>query len=456
MKTRLRNLWEVLRSTFWIVPALMTMAAVALSFGLIALDETVRDRVLEDVGWLWAGGPEGARALLSTVAGSMITVAGVVFSITIVALSLASSQFGPRLLRNFVRDTGNQIVLGTFIATFVYCLLVLRTVRGDDGQQFVPAIAITAALVLAMASLGVLIYFIHHVAASIQVSPLITVVSEELLYAIDRLFPQELGHGDPEPARQPLAAQLPERFEPQARRVNAARSGYLQAVDGEGLMDLATEYDLIVHVNHRPGHFVVQGGALAMVWPGDRLDERRAGKIREAFLIGAERTLTQDVEFALDQLVEVAVRALSPGTNDPFTAMACIDRLGEALCRLAERALPSSGRYDDSGQLRVVAYPFSFADATEAAFDQIRQYGRSSTAVTIRLLEVIAAVAAYTSREEDRAALLQQANMVKRGSQKAIPEERDRQEVEARYQAVERALEQRWAPSQPCRSSTRR
>jgi uncharacterized membrane protein len=413
----------------------MTLVAVALSFALVALDEAVRDRVLEHLGWVWAGGPEGARALLSTVAG-------VVFSITIVALSLASSQFGPRLLRNFMRDTGNQVVLGTFIATFVYCLLVLRTVRGSEDAQFVPAIAITGALVLAITSLGVLIYFIHHVAASIQVTHLITVVSHDLLHAIDRLFPEKIGYGGSEP-QDWRKARFPEGFEREARPVSAARSGYLQAIDSEGLMHLATEHDLILRVTPRPGQFVIQGSALVSAWPGERVDERLAEKIHDAFIVGAERTLTQDVEFAVDQLVEVAVRALSPGVNDPFTAMTCIDRLGEALCQLAERVLPSPSRYDVDGRLRVVVHPITFTGVTDAAFNQIRQYGRGSAAVTIRLLEVIAGVGAHASREEDRAALLQQARMIRRGSEEAIPEERDRKDVEAWYRAVERVLEQR-------------
>jgi uncharacterized membrane protein len=191
MKTKLLKLWDSLRATFWLVPTLMAIMAIGLSFAMVALDEAVGNRVLEKVGWVWAGGPEGARGLLSTVAGSMITVAGVVFSITIVALSLASSQYGPRLLRNFVRDKGNQIVLGSFIATFVYCLLVLRTVRGDDGAHFVPAIAITLGMVLTLASLGVLIYFIHHVSISIQAATIIGLVSHELNEVIERLFPEK-------------------------------------------------------------------------------------------------------------------------------------------------------------------------------------------------------------------------------------------------------------------------
>ncbi len=149
---------------------------------------------VDKLGWIYTRGPDGARAVLSTIAGSMITVAGVVFSVTIVALSLASNQFGPRLLRNFMRDRGNQIVLGTFVATYLYCLLVMRTVQGMDGSQFVPHLSVTVAILMAVASLGVLIYFIHHVAVSIQAPELIANVAHELHEAIDRLFPEELGY----------------------------------------------------------------------------------------------------------------------------------------------------------------------------------------------------------------------------------------------------------------------
>jgi uncharacterized membrane protein len=439
MTTRLRTLAEALHATFWVIPVLMTLAAITLSFALVTLDEAVRDPALAQVGWIWHGGPEGARTLLSTVAGSMITVAGVVFSVTIVALSLASSQFGPRLLRNFMRDTGNQIVLGTFIATFVYCLLVLRTVRGNGTQEFVPSIAITGGVALALVSLGVLIYFIHHVSASIQVTHLITVVSRDLLAAIDRLFPETLGHGARDAPRPPNVPPF-EDLGREAHPVRAAQSGYMQAIDSDGLMQLAAAHDLMLHVTHRPGHFVVRGTALVTVWCQGGVDEGVAEGVQEAFILGAERTLTQDVEFAVDQLVEVAVRALSPGVNDPFTAMTCIDRLGEALCRLAERVLPSPDRSDAHGTLRVLADPVTFAGLADAAFTQIRQYGRSSAAVTIRLLETLAVVAARTSRPEDRAALHHHALLIARGAQQALPEEWGRQVVDERYRAVERAL----------------
>jgi uncharacterized membrane protein len=442
MKTKLLKLWDSLRATFWLVPTLMAIMAIGLSFAMVALDEAVGNRVLEKVGWVWAGGPEGARGLLSTVAGSMITVAGVVFSITIVALSLASSQYGPRLLRNFVRDKGNQIVLGSFIATFVYCLLVLRTVRGGDGAHFVPAIAITLGMVLTLASLGVLIYFIHHVSISIQAATIIGLVSHELNEVIERLFPEKIAEKTPETTELPQDVHLPAAIAREARQAIAAGTGYLQAIDYDALMDIATEGELLLQVKHRPGHFVIRGSTLVMVWPGACMDERLSAKMNVAFILGKERTLIQDIEFAVDQLVEVAVRALSPGTNDPFTAMRCIDRLAEALCQLAERRFPPPYQYDDHGKLRVIAYPIAFADVTDVAFNQIRQYGRTSVAVTIRLLEVIAHIATRVQRQDDRAALLRHAIMVERGSQDGLSEEWDRRDVQERYQAALRALEQ--------------
>jgi uncharacterized membrane protein len=423
----------------------MALVAVALSFAMVGLDKVIQDKALEDIGWIWAGGPEGARALLSAVASSMITVAGVVFSITMVVLTVTSSQFGPRLLRNFMRDTGTQVVLGTFVATFLYCVLVLRTIRSDNGAAFVPYIAVTAGIALALASLGILIFFIHHTSASIQVSNVIARVGHELEYAIDRFFPQEIGQEAPEPQQGEYTAMLPEGFVSQTSAVVAAANGYLQAIDSATLLQRAQEYDCLLHVQRRPGHFVAHGDALVLVWPGERLDAALAESLQAAFILGPERTATQDMEFPVHQLVEIAVRALSPGINDPFTAIMCVDRLGAALCQLAERAIPSPYRYDEERQLRVIAYPVTFVGVADAALQQIRQYGRSSVAVTLRLLETIAVVAARTHREEDRTALQRQAMMIARGSWEGIPEAWDRQAVEERYQAALQALEQRRA-----------
>jgi len=443
MKTRIVNIWDALNSSLWFVPSLMALVTTGLSFATLAIDWTVKQKTIEQAGWLWAGGPSGAREILSTIAGSMITVAGVAFSITIVVMTLASSQFGPRLLRNFMRDTSNQVVLGTFISTFIYCLLILRTIRDDGASEFVPHISVTLGIVSALASLGVLIYFIHHVSVSIQAPIVIARVAEELDRGIARLFPEKVGQNTGEQGNKEPASDLPPDFLRQASAVQSSATGYLQAVAAEALMAIAEENDLVLRLNYRPGHFVVQGTALVLVWPKERVSPQLVDKVNSSFIIGPERTEAQDVEFSVHQLVEVAVRALSPGINDPFTAVTCADRLGAALCRLAAREIPSPYRYDARNKLRVIAPGVTFADVTDAAFNQIRQYGRSSASVTIRLLEVLAVVARQVQTEEDRAALLRQAIMIERGSREGLAEEQDRKNVEERYQSFLTALDEK-------------
>lgn len=436
-RARFIHVWESLRTSFWFVPTLMTAGGVALSFAAVHLDEKVKYAWVRTVGWLWAGGAEGARAVLSTIAGSMITVAGVAFSITIVALTLASSQFGPRLLRSFVRDLGNQVVLGTFISTFVYCLLVLRTVRGGDGTEFVPYLSVTLGVAFALANLGVLIYFIHHVATSIQAESLIAAVAGELQESIAAMFPQALGEpatAAPAAARDPS---LPEEGEGLA--VEARRSGYVEAIDDGVLMTLARDEDLVLELLRSPGRFVLEGGALARVWPPDR-GRGAADRIRGAFILGARRTPTQDPEYAVHQLVEIAVRALSPGINDPFTTMTCLDWLGAALSKMAGREIPAPHRYDDRGRLRVIARGVDFPAMADAAFNQIRQYGHGSVSVLLRLLDTLAAVGESARRAGDRDCLRRHADLVAADARHALVNEQDLHEVEERHAAALRVL----------------
>ena len=430
----IRHYWEALRTSYWFVPAVMTALAAVLAIFAVRADENIQEHWLIKADWIYTGSAEGARQLLAAVAGSMITVAGVVFSINVVALSMASSQFGPRLLRNFMRDRGNQIVLGTFIATFVYCLLVLRTVRGQEGSIFVPHLAVTGAVLLALASVGVLIYFIHHAAVSVQAPVVVANVGRELQESIDTLFPENLGDA-PHEAEPDCDDVIPENFETEARPVPAGSDGYLQVIDDKKLMELAAEHELLIRVVHRPGHFVIECGPLALVWPAP--DDEMIQRIRDCFAIGAQPTPTQDAEYVINQLVEVAVRALSPGINDPFTATACIDRLGAALARLGGRKIPSPFRYEDQGRLRIIAYPLTFADMADAAFRQIRQNGRSHAAVLIRMLETFAVVWKHARRPEDKAALLSHAALVRQCADD-LPQAADRNDVYARCEAIRR------------------
>lgn len=419
----------------------MVAGAILLAVVTVTVDEKMSDEWLGDGAWIYTGSAEGASTILGTIAGSMITVAGVVFSLTLVVLTLTSSQFGPRLLRNFMSDAVNQVVIGTFVSTFLYCLLVLRTIRHEGPSEFVPHLSVTVSVLLALASVGVLIFFIHHVAVSIQADEVVSRVSSELRSGINRLFPEEIGQEKRELPVTRCEPGLPENFDRDAASVTATRDGYLQLVDSETLMELAEENDVVLQLVFRPGHYVVDGSQLLRIWPADRATEKFAKEANSAFVLGNRRTPVQDIEFAVSQLVEVAVRALSPGINDPFTAISCVDRLSSALSRIAQREMPSSVRYDKNGIVRIVAPATSFAAITDAAFNQIRQNARTTASVTIRLLEAIADIAKVTTRDEDRNALRRHAEMIARGAREGLPEEADREVVEERLAAVMEALD---------------
>ena len=386
VKTRFLKLWDDIRSSYWFIPLLMALGAIVLSFVVTAIDGYVGTDWIEDVGWLYGNKPEGARALLSTIAGSMITVAGVVFSITVAAVVYASGQYGPRLLTNFMRDRGSKVTLGTFIATFLYCILVLRTVRAADEMPqgetpasdvlgaFVPHVAILTAVGLALASIVVLIYFIHHIPQSIHVSHVIAEIGEVLAARIDELFPERLGEPATPPHPGDAPAGLPDAFHEHAAPLTSTAVGYLQRLDEGVLLEAAGRYDLLLDLRYRPGDFVDDGSTLLLAWPAERLTDESARALRGAFATGRSRTAVQDVRFLVDELVEIAGRALSPGINDPFTAISCLQWLGNALQRLARRQLPGPRRYDADGRLRVVARPTTYADFVEAVFGQLRPY----------------------------------------------------------------------------------
>jgi uncharacterized membrane protein len=437
---KLTKIWDSLHSSYWFLPTIFAFIAIALAFTMLWLDVQGYYGFIEEWGWMYSVGTDGAREVLSAVASSTIGVAGTAFSITIVALQLASSNFGPRLLRNFMQDTGNQIVLGTFIGTFIYSLLVLRTIRGDgdDFDKFVPQLSVTVGLLLAIASIGVLIYFIHHASTIIQVSHVIADTSKELDRAIERLFPEKLGRSASQPRLE--EEDIPADFDVNTYGVKAKDSGYLQAIDNEELMKLACKQNLIFRLNYRPGKFVVPGNEWIVIYPRKCVTRKLLKKLDDTLILGKERTEQQDVEFPIEQLVEIALRALSPSLNDPFTAIRCIDRLSAGLSHLAQKDFPSPYRYDNQGNLRVIAESVTFVGILDTAFNQLRQNGKSDVAVTIRLLEAIAIIARYTPTQKERGTLLRHAEMIWQDSQQAISAESDKQDIEEKYQIVEKAL----------------
>ncbi len=427
---------ESLKGSFWFIPVLMICGAMIMSFNMVVLDRELQVGTLRFYGFMFAVSPDGARSVLSTIAGSMMTVAGVTFSITIVVLNLASSQFGPRLLRNFMKDRGTQFVLGTFVASFIYCLLVLRSVNTVGQNTFVPSFSVSFAVILAFLNVGVLIYFIHHIAVSIQADEVIAAVSRELHRSIRTIFPEKLGEA-PGDIIDPIAELQKENVSHfNMQSLAAGDDGYIQVINIETLVAIAKENDLLIGNALRAGQFVVTGSTLAIISSEKDFPEDLSDKIIGAYIIGDRRTPKQDPEYSIHQLVEVAVRALSPGVNDPYTAIDCIDQLGSALCLLAGRKIPGENRFDDNGQLRLIIKPFTFVGMLNASFDQIRQYGRQSVAVTVRLIETLTVIAGQTRRPTQRKSILRQAKMVLRSSHTALPEKNDKEDVLQRYRLL--------------------
>ncbi|MEX2570464.1 MAG: DUF2254 domain-containing protein [Gemmatimonadota bacterium] len=441
MYTKISGAWNDLRASYWFIPALMSVGAVILSVVLLRVDRQIGADIPPGAWYIFGGGPEGARALMSSIVTAMISATSIVFSITIVALTLASGQFGSRLLRNFMRDRSNQVTLGTFIATFVYALLALRSIRSVDDGEFVPPVTITAGVLLVFASVGVLIYFIHHVAESIQADRLIATTAYELRKAIERLYPAALGDPPPPQIDTP-EAELPADFAENRFTVRAEEENVLQAIDTERMLEVARKRDLIVELHFRPGDFIQEGAALASVWPRSADEQEVHRQVRLAIVVGTHRTLQQDAEFGIHQLVEIAVRALSTGINDPFTAMSCIDRLASALAWLTGRSFPARYRHDDAhdGKLRVIADTTSFAGFVDSAFNQIRQSAGHSAAVYIRLLEALATVASRAVTVEQRTAVRKHADLVRDAALRALDADQDKNDVEERHSIVSRAL----------------
>lgn len=431
---------EVLRTSLWFVPSLLVVAAGALFCVTYALDRAVDANAFSLPSWVNTGGTDAARTILTAIAAAVITVVGVVFSITILALQLASTQFGPRMLRNFIRDRGTQLTLGTFVATFVFSVLALGSVSNKPSGTFVPHISVSVAIVLLLVDLGVLIYFIHHVARSIQLTEVVYAIARDLDQAIRDLRTEEVSPPRTSEALEPVVNEINARLDREGVELPAPSSGYLQGIGHARIVEIAAHCDAVVRFSRRPGHFVVRGRPLATAWPSEVApDVTRA--LADAHITGPHRTLQQDPQLAIDQLVEIAIRALSPAVNDTFTALTCIDWLGDGLGKIASRPLPHGVYRDASGRVRVLDVPLRFDRLLNHGFDKIRQAGRGMPAVAVRQLEGLSAVAACTIDETQRLAIARQAEMILRSADEAITEPNDRDDVRRAHRQVIDTLE---------------
>jgi uncharacterized membrane protein len=418
MHARFRKTAQDLLNAFWVLPAVLVLVGIAGSIGTVVLDrrEAVPSWLVER--WLYGGGDNGARALLGAIASSTIGVAGTVFSITVAALTLASNQMGPRLLRNFMRDRGNQATLGVFLGTFAYALVALRTVRGEDEGGFIPHLTLTIGSLLAFGCIGMLIYFVHHVASRINVDTVIDLVYADLRHAIATLT-VEAPQPDP-PSGHPWCHGMP---------IAEQGGGYLQQLDEDGLADWAAERGTTVRLLTRTGDFVFPGVPVALVRPPT---EGAEAAVRGATALGPHRVLAGDLESAVRQLVEVAVRALSPGINDPQTAMSVVERLGSALCETAPRHLPTGVVLRDGNPV-LVRNATDYGGLTDAMFHTIRQNAAGTAPVLIRMLEVLTAVARCERRPERLAALQRHAGLILADGRRSVPNTSDRADLVNRH-----------------------
>jgi len=422
----LQSIWDHLRSSLWFLPSLLVIGAIVLALGLIEIDSRI-DLTHLQMRWprLFGAGAAGSRGMLSAIASSMITVAGVAFSITIVALALASSQYTSRILRNFMRDRANQTVLGIFLGIFVYCIVVLRTIRGGDEGSFVPSLAVLFAVVLSVVGIGCLIFFIHHIASSIQAESIIQSAANETFEAIDRLFPAEMG----EAASDATEAE-PGLGGSNWRPIRAKQTGYIQVVDSDGLLQFACEQNTIVRMERGVGEFVVEGTPLVSLTGTGQLDEKSTDSMNALYTIDRHRTTLQDAGFGVRQIVDVALKALSPGVNDTTTAVTCVNYLTAVLARLAARHVEVPYRMDH-GELRVIARGPTFPDLLGEAFDQIRQNAEGNVAVLFSLLWAMEVVAERTRNAGRLKALARQTAQIAEVATRSIPSPGDREGIEA-------------------------
>jgi uncharacterized membrane protein len=389
IRARLAELVEDVRGSYWFVPALLALLGFSAGLLLVYIDATVGDDWMGRFEWFYGSRPAGARSLLSTVAGSTITVAGVVFSITLAAVTYASGQYGPRLLTYFIRDKGNQVTLGVFIGTFLYCLVVLRTIRSAEEasadsagalrEAFVPHLAMFGALALAITSIAVLIYFVHHVTDGIHINNVIARIGRRLLADI-----AERCHENAE-RRLPRA----EHDFASGALIRSDRTGYVESIDEQALVKIAEEHDVLLSVLVMAGDFVHRGRPLLRV---DASDAKDLAESVELFSISRKRSALQDLRFPINELVELAARALSPGVNDPFTAIACMDWLGAALIDLSAMPQPAAAIADEQGHVRLIMPRLGYADYVDAAIGRLRPYAARDANASAHLLKTLSMV----------------------------------------------------------------
>lgn len=442
MSTRFRQYWQLLQESLWFVPGLLVLTLFSLAYGLVEFDAHTSWNGAKRFPLLFGTGADGARGMLSAIAGSMLTVATLAFSLTLSTISQISSQYSPRVLRNFMRDRVNQVVMGYFVGVFAYCLIVLGTIRGTDEVKFVPATAVLVGLLLALGGVAALIFFIHHIAESLQTGTIVRHIFHETNKAIADLFPDRFG----EPIDDPQKAEAALRYTQEQRGWRpfaSAQTGYLQQVDTEGLLKWATQHRVVLRIEQEMGAFVGEDTVLFSVRSGMERPEPEQADWPDDLLsyvsIGRHRNIEQDVAFGIQQLVDVTLKALSPGINDTTTAIMAVDYLGAIGEQLARREFPARLRSDGT-HLRVLVQSADFEAYIRLAFDLPRINAKGNHAVFRRLMRALSLVATTVRNDDRKPIIREQVNLLMNYAEQTLTTDYEKQQV----RALHKTLTQTW------------
>ncbi len=435
-----RYRWDSLKVSFWFAPAIMALGAVLLAWTMYWIDGRIPNEVLQDSHFVLSGTVGEMRSALLSWAGTVLATAGVVFTLLTLPLSTVAAQYGSRLLRLFLGDRTAQFVLGMFVATFVYCVAAALSIPPVQVEPQAPQLTTTLGLYLMLATFATLILLVQHVSTMLQAPNIAAAAGADLLEVVSAEIAEDGTHnadGVGGWKSAPGAEGTPEvQAEPAGYPVRVTSTGYIQYIDPTAMFALAREKNLVVRLLHQPGHFVRLGAVVALVWPAGRVDPQVAKLIRRAYQIGNVRTPTQDIEYAVNQLTEMAVRAMSPAINDPFTAMTCLDHVGAGLVEFIRRGDKGSHYFDRGGRLRLVLEPVTFAALLSAAFDMLRHASCDNASVLLHMLEVIDVIGQETQSPEARRQLLCHVGLILAESQAGALIEHDRQLIAQRGEAL--------------------
>jgi uncharacterized membrane protein len=423
--------WDRLKVSFWFAPVVMSLGAILLAWVLYWLDGQIPNEMLDSSRVILAAPPGEIRTMLVNMAGTILATAGVVFTLLTLPLSTVAAQYGSRLLRVFLGDRTTQLVLGMFVGTFVYCLAAALSIPPAVVEPEGPQITATVGLLLMLATFSSLILLVQHISTMLQAPNIAAAAGAELRNVVRAEIPEEIRSGGQNFAKAGEAL-----VEADGYAVQVRRTGYIQYIDPDTLFGLAKEKNLVIRLQHKPGYFVWRDTVVALVWPAGHVDEELDQEIRQAFRLGSSRTPTQDVAYAVNQLVEMAVRAMSPAINDPFTAMTCLDYIGEGLALFIRQGEKDPYFHDQNGQLRLIFEPVSFDELLSSAFDMLRHYSCDNASVLLHMLEVIDDISQETVSPEASQALLDHVNLILAESQAGKLIEQDLQLIRRSSEAV--------------------